>query len=320
MITEPRLQKIAVASRTFSRHPILRKELLEKYPNTKFNDEGISLKGESLIKYLGDADGAILALEPVNHVILKALPNLKVIGKFGVGFDKIDLQALIDHNVRLGWTGGVNKRAVSELALCMMISLLRHVDLSNREIREGQWKLRPGRELSSQTVGIIGCGHVGKDLALLLKAFGCKILATEIKPDYDFFDQHDISLVDLETLLKTADIVSLHTPLNNETKNLITAGHLELMKDSALLINTARGGLVDEEALKRTLRDKRIAGAAFDVFINEPPEDMELLRLDNFLSTPHTGGSAEQAILAMGRGAIDGLDNNKIPQIGIYPQ
>ncbi|MEH6632304.1 MAG: phosphoglycerate dehydrogenase [Halopseudomonas aestusnigri] len=319
MITRPPIKKITVASRTFSRHPVLREELLAKYPQTKFNDAGISLKGSSLINYLGDADGAILALEPIDHDILSALPNLKVIGKFGVGFDKIDLQALIDHKVQLGWTGGVNKRAVSELALCMMISLLRHVDISGREIRAGDWKLRPGRELSSQTVGIVGCGHVGKDLACLLKAFGCRILVTDTNPDRDFYTRHDIAHVNLDTLLKSADIISLHTPLNDSTRNLISADKLKLMKESSLLINTARGGLVDEDALKISLKRNQIAGAAFDVFASEPPEDIELLQLSNFLSTPHTGGSAEDAILAMGRGAIDGLDNNRLPEIGVYP-
>ncbi|MCZ4282328.1 phosphoglycerate dehydrogenase [Kiloniella laminariae] len=319
MNARPSLKKIAVASRTFSQHPTLRKELLEKYPQAKFNDAGISLKGKGLIDYLEDADGAILALEPIDNDILSALPNLKVIGKFGVGFDKIDLQALINHKVHLGWTGGVNKRAVSELALCMMISLLRHVDISGREIRSGDWKLRPGRELSSQTVGIIGCGHVGKDLVYLLKAFGCRILVTDINPDHDFYTHHKITHVDLDTLVKSADIISLHTPLNENTRNLISAEKLKLMKESSILINTARGGLVDEDALKISLQRNQIAGAAFDVFASEPPEDIELLQLSNFLVTPHIGGSAADAILAMGRGAIDGLENNRVPEIGVYP-
>lgn len=310
---------IAVTSRSFSRHPVLRAELLERYSNVQFNDEGIALQSETLIEFARGRRKLITALERIDSTILSALPELEVISKYGVGTDMLDKGALIRHGIRLGWTGGVNRRSVAELVIAFAISLLRHVPLTNLEIRNGVWKNRKGRSLSDRTVGIIGCGHIGKDLTLLLRAFGCTVLAHDILDFSDFYATHQVEAVGLEELLRQSDIVTLHVPLDNSTRNMLNADRLALMKPDALLINAARGGLVDETALKQMLIDGRLAGAGFDVFAMEPPEDLELLRLPNFLATPHIGGSSEEAILAMGRAAINGLDDNAIPTDGYPP-
>ena len=310
---------IAVTSRSFSRHPVLRKELSERYSNVRFNDDGLALKGAELIEFARGRRKMITALERIDEPFLAALPELEIISKYGVGTDMLDKAALIRHGIRLGWTGGVNKRSVSELAVAMMISLLRHVPMSNLEIREGNWKNRKGRQLSERTVGIIGCGHVGKDLTGILHAFGCKILAHDILDFPQFYAANEVEPVGLETLLRRSDIVTLHLPLDESTRNMLSAERLALMKPDALLINAARGGLVDETALKQMLMEGKLAGAGFDVFAAEPPEDLELLRLPNFLATPHIGGSSEEAILAMGRAAIKGLDDNKIPTADYPP-
>jgi D-3-phosphoglycerate dehydrogenase len=162
-------------------------------------------------------------------------------------------------------------------------------------------------------VGIVGCGHIGKDLVPLLKAFGCSVLAHDILEFPDFYTLHGVESVGLDALLRRSDIVTLHVPLNDSTRGLLNAERLALLKPDAVLINAARGGLVDEQELKRMLLDKRLAAAAFDVFHEEPPQDQELLGLPNFLATPHIGGSAEEAMLAMGRAAIEGLDVNEVP-------
>ena len=194
-----------------------------------------------------------------------------------------------------------------------MIAVLRQIPQGHLDIREGIWKNRKGRQLTGRTVGIIGCGHIGKDLTTLLRAFDCRILANDILDFPEFYARHQVEPVALEELLQRADIVTLHVPLNDSTRNLLNADRLALMRPDAILINTARGGIVDEAALKRMLQEGRLAGAAFDVFATEPPEDLDLLRLPNFLATPHIGGSAEEAILAMGRAAIRGLDENRLP-------
>jgi len=304
---------IAVASRSFSRHPILRAELLERYSDVRFNDEGVALTGGAFIEFAHGRRKLITALERVDAATLAALPELQVISKYGVGTDMLDLDAMARRGVRLGWTGGVNKRSVTELALAFMIALLRDLPEVDREVSTGTWRTRTGRQLSGRTVGVVGCGNIGKDLTPFLRAFGCTVLAHDILVFPEFYAAHQVEAVDLRDLLRRADIVTLHVPLDESTYGMLGPERLALMRPGALLVNTARGGLVDEAALKEMLLDGRLGGAAFDVFATEPPEDLELLALPNFLATPHIGGSSEEAILAMGRAAIAGLDDNRLP-------
>ena len=307
------MPSVAVASRSFSRHPELRALVLGRYSNVKFNDEGLSLHGNSLIKFLSGYEKAITALEVIDDSILSQLPNLKVIAKFGVGLDMIDLNALKKYGVKLGWTGGVNKRSVSELVISFAVALLHRAVFANSEVRNGKWYQVKGRQLSDCTFGIIGCGYIGKDLVKILKPFNCKILAHDIQNFKEFYEKNNVKSVGIEELIKKSDVVTLHLPLNESTKNFMNEERLQMLKSNAILINLARGGLIDEDVLKKMVLEKRIAGAALDVFEIEPPIDKELLTMDNVLITPHIGGSTEEAILAMGMAAIDGLENAKDP-------
>lgn len=305
--------KVAVCSRSFSANPTLRQEILSRYSNVTFNDQGISLEGDSLVSFLKGHNKAITALEKIDDFVLSQLPELKVIGKYGVGLDMIDLNAMRRHGKYLGWVPGVNRRSVTELVISFAISMLRHTSVANREVLSGIWRQHVGGQLSGRTVGIIGCGHVGKDLVVLLQAFGCEILVNDIRHYPDFYKKYDAKVVTLENLLSESDVVTLHVPLDDSTRGMLGASRLKLLKPTAILINTARGGIVDEVAMKEMLREKQLGAAAFDVFSLEPPQDMELLSLPNFFATPHIGGSSYEAILAMGRAAIDGLEINEIP-------
>lgn len=307
------MTRTAVTSRSFSRHPILRAELEEIYSDVTFNDEGLALEGDSLVRFLRGHNQAITALEHFDRAVFAALPELRLISKYGVGLDMLDLEAMAEKNISLGWSGGVNKRSVSELVISNAIALLRHIPITNKEVLSGTWRQHMGNQLSGKTIGIIGCGHVGKDLAILLGAFGCHIIAYDIIKYSEFYKAHNIDSVSLEDLLKRADIVTIHTPLDSSTANILNADRLALMQSHALLINAARGGLVDEVALKQMLTDGSLAGAALDVFATEPPEDPALINLPNVITTPHIGGSSEEAILAMGRAAIQGLKNHRVP-------
>lgn len=306
------VDNVAVCSRSFSTNRILRNELLDRYKNVKFNDAGVSLAGDGLVQFLKGHNKAITALERIDEYILSKVPELKVIGKVGVGLDMLDLDALRRHGVALGWSGGVNRRSVAELTLALIICSLRHVCTVNRDILRGVWKQRVGSELTGKTVGIAGLGHIGRELVLLLKPFNCRLLAYDISAQGEFCHEHNIEQRDLDTLLADSDIVSLHLPLAEKTKAIINQGRLGLMKPSAILINTARGGLVDESALKITLQQNRLRAAAFDVFADEPPRDQELVSLPNFLATAHISGSTEEAVLAMGRAAIAGLESSTL--------
>ena len=304
--------RVAVCSRSFSRNPILRDELLAQYKYVTFNDEGKQLEGEELIAFLKGHDMAITALETITADVLSRLPELKAIGKYGVGLDMIDLNAMNQFGVRLGWTGGVNKRSVAELVISSAISLLHRAHESHAEVRSGTWRQLLGRQLSGRTVGIVGCGHVGKDVAVLLRAFGCRILANDIKDFSEFYRANAVTPVSLDNLLSESDVVTLHLPLDDSTRGMFNAERLSQMRKGACLINLARGGIIDEVALKQRLRDGFLAGAALDVFAEEPPLDMELIELPTLIATGHIGGSTEEAVLAMGRAAIAGLSSVKL--------
>lgn len=309
------IERVAVCSRSFSNNSILRKELLSRYENVTFNDDGLKLSGDTLIEFLRGHDKAITALEKMDGETLSQLPDLQVISKYGVGLDMIDMNAMRTYKKHLGWTGGVNRRSVSELVISFAIAMLRHVPAAHREVLNGTWRQHVGGYLTGRTVGIVGCGYIGKDLIPLLQAFDCTILINDIVDMQDSLSDKNVKQVSLDVLLSKSDIVTLHVPLDDSTHGMLNADKLALLKADSILINVARGELVDEEALKHLLKEKRIAAAAFDVFAIEPPLDIELLELPNFLVTPHIGGSAHEAILAMGLAAIDGLENHQIPGI-----
>ena len=305
------MKTLAVASRSFSKNQVLRNEALKLYPDAKFNDDGVSLNGEALINFLAGYEKAILALETVDKSILSRLSDLKVIGKYGVGLDMIDLHAMHKYQVKLGWTGGVNKRSVSELVVSFAIYLLHRVAFANNEVKRGEWYQVKGRQLTGRTFGIIGCGHIGKDLVKLLAPYDCTVLVHDILDYSDFYKENNITAVSLDTLCKRSDVVSLHLPLNNSTKNIINEGHIKSLKKDSIFINIARGGLIDEDALERALLDGTISGAALDVFAVEPPINSNIANLENVIVTPHIGGSTEEAIYAMGMAALNGLDNSR---------
>ena len=300
--------RVAVASRSFSKHPVLRAELEARFPGARFNDAGASLKGEELIAFLDGCEKAVLALETVDDALLARLPGLKLISKFGVGLDSVDLDALKRRGVKLSWTPGTNSRSVAELALMSALALLRRLPETQTDLRAGTWRQLKGGTLSGRTVGLVGLGAVARELVVLTAPFGCRVLAHDPAPDRAFAESRGVRLIALDELLRESDVVSLHVPLLPATRGLLNAEKLALMKPSAILINTARGGLIDESALLAALDAGRLAGAALDAFAVEPCADKRLLSHPKLLATPHVGGSTEEAILAMGRAAIAGLD------------
>ena len=300
--------RVGVASHSFPSRPALRRELAARYPDVVFNETRRPLGGGDLIRFLHGCGKAITGLEVLDEAVFTAVPELRVVSKYGVGLDMIDLDAARRHGVIVRWTPGVNSQAVAELTIAFMIALCRRILPLAVDVREGLWPHGGGRQLSSATIGIIGCGHVGKAVARLCRAFGAAVLAHDVVDYEDFYLAHGVRAAPLDALLREADIVTVHVPLDASTRNLIDARALALMKPSAFLINTARAGIVDEVALAAALDRGRLAGAAADVFATEPPVAPELLRLPTFLGTPHIGASTAEAALAMGRAAIAGLD------------
>ena len=300
---------VAVASHSFSKNATLRQELVERYRAARFNETGWPLTGEALVDFLRGHEKAITGLERLDEPVFRAVPELRVVSKYGVGLDMIDLDAARRCGVSIRWTPGVNRQAVAELTICFMIALCRSVVPLARETGAGSWRHPGGRQLSSALVGVLGCGHVGQQVARICRAFGATVLAHDVRSYDAFYRAYSVAPVSLESLLTDSDIVTIHLPLDASTRGLIGSRELGLMKRTAYLINTARGGIVDERALKDALVHDRLAGAAFDVFAEEPPGDRDLLSLDRFVGTPHIGGGTDEAVLAMGRAAIEGLDD-----------
>jgi phosphoglycerate dehydrogenase-like enzyme len=299
---------IKVVSPSFSKNSLLVSELKSLPIRVELNKAGIRYTGQKLVDFLSDADGAIIGLESVDVGLLDKCPRLKIISKYGVGLDNIDLNACNDRGVAIGWTPGINKRSVSEVVVGQMIGLSRNLFTHSALLRGGNWQKDGGHLFSEKTVGIIGLGNIGQDLAKLLQAFGCKLLGNDIKNRSVFARNHNVKLVSKEEIFFKSDILTLHVPLTTATHQLINKRALDLMHDDAFLINTSRGSVIDQTALKNALINGSIAGAAVDVFVHEPPSDREFLQLPNLVPTPHLSGNSYESVLAMGRSSIKHIE------------
>ena len=299
--------KICVTSPSFSKNEILRKELLELFPHSVFNEDGKKYTSDELIEYLNGADGVILGLENMNSGVISALPDLQIISKYGVGLDNLDVEFAKSQGKAIGWTSGVNKQSAAEQALCFMIGICRNLYQSGYKLKKGVWDKNGGVQLAGKRVGIVGCGNVGSQVIRLLQPFGCEILINDILDKKDFAKQFGATQVDFETIVTQADIISFHVPLTTLTHYMVNEKQLSKMKNTAFVISNSRGPVVEQKALHQALIKKQIAGAALDVFEEEPPTDLEFLSLPNLIVTPHIGGNAREAIEAMGRSAIKHL-------------
>jgi phosphoglycerate dehydrogenase-like enzyme len=300
---------ICVANAAFSKNNILVEQLSNEFPGAKFNFAGLRLNGDDLVDFLFDADAAIVGLEEINAQILESLPNLKFISKFGVGLDNIDIQACKDRNVSIGWTGGVNKRSVAEMTIGFMIMLNRNLYLTSNQLKQNLWNKNGGYMISNKTIGIIGFGNIGQEVFELLRPFNCHILVNDILNFTSFREEPNIYFVSKEEIFQNADIITIHTPLTSKTKNLFNKNVFIQMKSNSILINTSRGGIVNQSDLAEALINNEISGAALDVYDVEPCEDNQLLQIPNLINTPHIGGNAFEAVVAMGESAIFHLIN-----------
>lgn len=299
--------KIVVTSPSFSSNKILQNEIYKYFPNSILNLDGKRFDKRNLIDYIKDSDAIIVGLEPIDKEVLEQCPNLKIVSKYGVGLNNIDLEACKKRDITIGWTGGVNKLSVAEMTLGYMLMLCRNLFITSNELKNGIWNKSGGFQLSGKKVGIIGVGHIGKEVIRLLKPFNCEILVNDIINQEEYYKENNLKEVSKEEIFKTCDIVTIHTPFDSTTDNLINKKVFETMKNSSFIINSARGGIINEDDLKYALQNNLIAGAAIDAYLEEPPTDKELLCLPNLICTPHIGGNAQEAVEAMGLSAIKHL-------------
>ena len=298
---------IVATSPSFSKNKTLQEEIYRYFPNAKLNLEGKRFNKKELIEFIKDADGVIVGLEPMDEEVLSHCTNLKIVSKYGVGLNNIDKEACAKRGIVIGWTGGVNKLSVAEMALGFMLMFSRNLFITTNQLKNGTWNKSGGFQLSGKTVGIIGVGYIGKELIRLLKPFGCKILVNDIINQDKYYKENGLVEVSKEELYKQSDFISIHTPQDETTYNFITLETMKMMKPAAYLLNTARGGLINEKDLKTALKEGIISGAAIDAYVEEPPTDKEFLELPNLICTPHIGGNAKEAVEAMGMSAIKHL-------------
>ena len=298
---------ITVTSPSFSKNKNLQDEILEHFPNAKLNLEGIIFNQSQLIEYIKNSNALIVGLDTINSDVLNECPNLEIISKYGVGLNNIDLEVCKKRNIAVKWTSGVNKLSVAEMALGFMLMFARNLYISSNELKNGTWNKSAGFQLSEKNIGIIGLGNTGKELVGLIKPFKCKIYANDIIDQKEYYKNNKIEEISKEEIFKTCDFITINTPYNEQTNNMVDIKVLKTMKNSAYLLNIARGGIINEIDLKYALKNNIIAGAAIDAYVEEPPSDKEFLKLPNLICTPHIGGNAKEAVEAMGMSAIKKL-------------
>ncbi|MBT7936218.1 MAG: phosphoglycerate dehydrogenase [Nitrospina sp.] len=304
---DERTPKIAVTPPSFCKSQLLKTELLGHFPNAVFNEKDGYLSGSELVDFLMDADAALIGRDPINAELIRSLPKLRMIAKYGVGLDNLDQEALIRAGVELRVTSGTNRRSVAELALGFMIGLCHNMSSGSEQLKSGSWHRDGGQELSGKSIGVIGCGNVGQELIRLLQPFQCRVWVRDIADRSEFCRDFGAVETGLDEIIEEVDILTLHVPLTENTENLIDKSVLKKMKSSAFLVNTSRGRVVHQGDLHHALVAGEIAGAGLDVFWEEPPTESEFLRLPNLMVTPHIGGNAREAVSAMGRAAIHNL-------------
>jgi phosphoglycerate dehydrogenase-like enzyme len=283
------MPRVLIAAATLRKLESYRFILTEAGCEMAFPPVARQLKEDEILTALAGADAVLAGSEPYTPRVLDANPQLRAICRIGVGYDAVNVHAATERGILVAISPG-NHEAVAEHTFGLMLSLVKNLMGQDQQIREGNWPRHSTQPLRGKTLGIVGLGRIGKQVAQRAAAFRMPVIAAEPVPDNEFIRQFDINLVTLETLFSEADIVSLHLPLESNTHRLIDRRYLDLMKPTAYLINTARGGVVNQDDLIETMTKRSIAGAGLDVYEHEPLGDSPLLKLDNVMLTAHTAG------------------------------
>jgi len=303
--------KLLIESRPFS---VFDREPMETLINTSSIEivdmRGAGIEDPAFVEVLKSVDAVLSGNDLViDEALFGMAPKLKVIAKMGVGLDMIDIDAASRHGAIVFNTPGVNNQAVADHTFAMLLAVARKIIYCDRSLREKRWEHTKimGIELWQKTLGIVGLGAIGRAVALRAKGFDMEIVAHDPYWPDKFAAENRIERVPLEALLKISDVISLHVPLTPENKGMINVSTLALMKPTAILVNAARGEIVNETDLYQALKDGVIAGAGLDVFENEPPTESPLIELDNVVLTPHTAAFTMEAMNNMNVGVVEQL-------------
>jgi D-3-phosphoglycerate dehydrogenase len=283
--------KVFVSTHPFSstsKEPM--KLLQENNFDVKLNPFEHKITAQELAKEIKDSEILIAGTEKITEEVFQNAPKLKLISRVGIGLDGVDFELCKKYGVRVAYTPDAPTMAVAELCVAMILDLARQITITDKNIRVGVWKRHMGTLLYGKRIGIFGMGRIGKSLVHLLSSFNVKFLVHDINPDIAFGRLYNINFVSKEEVLKNSDVVSVNIPLKKDTLDYLTSKELSLMKPHAIVINTARGGIINENDLYNALKEKIIIGAAVDVF-EEEPYSGKLIELENCLLTCHMGAS-----------------------------
>lgn len=294
----------AVTFGIFNKVPVERLE--DAGCEVRLNPYGRPLTPAEIVEHAKDADVIILGNDRLDSATIGKLPNLKLVVRHGAGLDNIDFSELGKWDITVANTPGANKEETADLTFALILDLARMVTQSINQLKGGVWNKIPGRTLYGKTIGIIGVGAIGMAVASRAMGFGMDILGNDIV-QRDEAARFGLLYTSLNELLSASDVVTIHAPLTSATKNLIGARELKRMKPGALLINTARAGVVREAALEKALMSGHLGGYAVDVYAKEPPDPTSYMSLPNVLTTPHIGSSTMEANLRMGDMAVDNI-------------
>jgi len=280
--------------------------LEEQVKEVIYNTTGKPLSSKQLQSLLPGIDGMIAGLDEIDAAAIAVAPDLKIISRYGVGYNNVDLKAAKLNNITVTNTPGANAKSVAELTIALILNLLRPVLSAARGVQEGEWPRLKGTCLEGKTVGLIGLGAIGKETARRLSGFDCQIQAYDIIKNEEFAEQNNVVYKPLDLLLNQSDIVSLHLPGTPDTAGTVDDEFFGKMKTGSWIVNTARGELIDEAALINALKSGKLRGAAVDVYQQEPPDTKNpLLNMENVIATPHMGAHSDSATNRMGRIALE---------------
>lgn len=300
---------VAITSPSFSKHKTLVAEVGTLADKVIINDNGTKWTAESIVTWLNEhqADGVIVGTDPFQQSVIRNLKHVRAVGKYGVGCDNVDVEELKACGIFFGWEGGVNRRSVTELALAFMLGHCRNVFKTADKMQQGSWDKNGGVQLSNKKIGIVGLGHIGTDLSRILKALGSEVFYCDVIDKSSLAQELGITFLNYDELIKKVDVVSFHVPGGKETHHMFGPEQIKAAKPTLLVVNTARGHVVDFTATTQAVTQGLLGGYAADVFPEEPLHSKDFPISSGFYFTSHIGGNAEEAVLAMGRSAINGL-------------
>lgn len=297
--------KVFISTHPFGETSKIPLELLDKNGfEVRINNRGRKITSKELIKDIGEAEVLIAGTEKITEDVLRNAPNLKLISRVGIGLDGIDFELCRKYNIKVVYTPDAPTMAVAELCVGLILDLSRKISFTDANLKQGIWNRHMGMLLYGKTIGIIGMGRIGKSLIKLLSSFNVSFKVCDPNPDFAFLKIYNVELTNKTKLLKESDVVSLNLPLKKDTMNFLMLDDLKNMKKSSILINTARGGIINEDDLYIALKENLIAGAAVDVFEEEPYKG-KLRELNNVVLTCHMGASTIESRTDMETQAVE---------------